>query len=30
MGRKLIRRLKVYSGDEHPHDAQQPRALELR
>jgi large subunit ribosomal protein L13 len=29
LGRKLIRRLKVYAGDEHPHEAQQPRALEL-
>ncbi len=29
MGRKLIRRLKVYSGAAHPHLAQQPRELEL-
>lgn len=29
MGRRLIRRLKVYSGDVHPHEAQQPRKLEL-
>jgi len=29
MGRKLIRRLKIYAGDAHPHQAQQPTALEL-
>src|SRR5690606_26672897 len=29
MGRKLIRRLKVYAGDTHPHEAQQPRKMEL-
>lgn len=29
MGRKLIRRLKVYAGEAHPHAAQQPRELEL-
>jgi large subunit ribosomal protein L13 len=27
MGRKLIRKLKVYSGPDHPHSAQQPKAL---
>jgi len=25
LGRKLLRKLKVYSGPEHPHDAQQPK-----
>lgn len=30
LGRKLIRRLKVYSGDAHPHSAQQPKEMELR
>lgn len=30
MGRKLIRRLKVYAGDAHPHQAQQPKVLEVR
>ena len=30
MGRKLIRRLKVYAGDAHPHQAQQPRPMEVR
>ena len=25
LGRKLLRKLKVYAGPEHPHDAQQPR-----
>jgi large subunit ribosomal protein L13 len=29
LGRKLIRRLKIYAGDAHPHQAQQPKALEL-
>lgn len=29
MGRKLIRRLKVYAGPAHPHVAQQPREMEL-
>ena len=29
MGRRLIRRLKVYAGDTHPHDAQQPKKMEL-
>jgi len=25
LGRKLLRKLKVYSGPEHPHEAQQPK-----
>lgn len=29
MGRRLIRRLKVYAGDAHPHEAQKPKKLEL-
>ena len=29
MGRRLIRRLKVYPGEAHPHDAQQPKKWEL-
>ena len=29
LGRRLIRRLKVYRGPAHPHAAQQPRELEL-
>ena len=28
-GRKLIRRLKVYAGEAHPHSAQQPKELSL-
>lgn len=28
-GRKMIRRLKIYAGDAHPHQAQQPRKVEL-
>jgi large subunit ribosomal protein L13 len=26
LGRRLLRKLKVYRGPEHPHDAQQPKA----
>ncbi len=29
LGRKLIKRLKVYRGPEHPHFAQKPQKLEL-
>jgi len=29
LGRKMIKKLKVYAGSEHPHEAQQPEALEL-
>jgi large subunit ribosomal protein L13 len=29
LGRKLLRKLKVYSGPEHPHDAQQPKTHTL-
>ncbi len=28
-GRQVIRRLKVYAGSEHQHQAQQPQALEI-
>jgi large subunit ribosomal protein L13 len=27
LGRKLIKKLKVYAGNEHPHQAQQPEVL---
>ena len=27
LGRKLLKKLKVYSGEAHPHQAQQPEAL---
>jgi large subunit ribosomal protein L13 len=27
LGRRMLRRLKVYAGAEHPHQAQQPRPL---
>jgi large subunit ribosomal protein L13 len=30
LGRKIIKKLKVYAGSEHPHQAQQPQVLELR
>jgi len=29
LGRAMFRKLKVYAGSQHPHEAQQPRALEL-
>ena len=29
LGRQLIRKLKVYPGQEHPHGAQQPRPLSM-
>ena len=29
LGRQMLKKLKVYAGPEHPHDAQQPQALEL-
>lgn len=28
LGRQIIRKLKVYAGSEHPHQAQQPKTLE--
>jgi large subunit ribosomal protein L13 len=30
LGRSLMRKLKVYAGDKHPHAAQQPKTLELK
>ena len=29
LGRDMFRKLKVYTGAEHPHTAQQPQALSL-
>jgi large subunit ribosomal protein L13 len=29
LGRKMLRKLKVYAGPEHPHEAQQPQPLDL-
>jgi large subunit ribosomal protein L13 len=29
LGRAMLKKLKIYRGPEHPHDAQCPRALEL-
>lgn len=29
LGRKMLRKLKVYAGPEHPHQAQQPEPLEI-
>jgi len=30
LGRQMYRKLKVYAGSEHPHTAQQPKALDIR
>ncbi len=30
LGRKQLKKLKIYTGPEHPHQAQMPEALELR
>ena len=29
LGRRMIKKLKVYAGEGHPHEAQQPKPLEL-
>jgi len=29
LGRKILKKLKVYAGPEHPHEAQQPESLPL-
>jgi large subunit ribosomal protein L13 len=29
LGRQMIKKLKVYAGNEHPHQAQQPTPLEI-
>ncbi|HDR16334.1 MAG TPA: 50S ribosomal protein L13 [Desulfobacteraceae bacterium] len=29
LGRRQLKKLKIYSGSEHPHQAQQPKQLEL-
>ncbi|ABB39403.1 ribosomal protein L13 [Oleidesulfovibrio alaskensis G20] len=30
LGRAMLKKLKVYAGSEHPHQAQNPQALELK
>ena len=30
LGRKLFNKLKVYAGDQHPHEAQKPEVIELQ
>lgn len=30
LGRKMLKKLKVYRGSNHPHQAQQPQALEIK
>ena len=29
LGRKILKKLKVYAGPDHPHEAQQPKTLEI-
>jgi len=29
LGRRMLRKLKIYEGPTHPHVAQQPRELEI-
>lgn len=29
LGRKMIKKLKIYAGPDHPHEAQQPEPLEI-
>lgn len=29
LGRKMLKKLKIYAGSEHPHTAQQPQSLDL-
>jgi large subunit ribosomal protein L13 len=30
LGRKMIKKLKIYTGEKHPHQAQQPKMFELK
>ena len=30
LGRQILKKLKVYAGSEHPHEAQQPKTYELK
>ena len=30
LGKKLLKKLKIYAGDQHPHESQQPRTLDLK
>jgi large subunit ribosomal protein L13 len=30
MGRRMLKKLKIYAGTEHPHEAQGPKPLEIR
>lgn len=30
LGRQMVKKLKVYAGTEHPHEAQQPIALDIK
>jgi len=30
LGKQMLRKLRVYAGDKHPHEAQMPEALALK
>ena len=30
MGRRMIKKLKIYAGNEHPHEAQDPKPLDIK
>ncbi len=30
MGRRMLKKLKIYAGSDHPHEAQNPKPLEIR
>jgi large subunit ribosomal protein L13 len=30
LGRKIYKKLKVYAGDQHPHEAQQPETMSIQ
>jgi len=30
LGRQMLKKLKIYAGTTHPHQAQQPKTLELK
>ena len=29
LGRQMLKKMKVYAGNEHPHQAQQPKVLDM-
>ncbi len=30
LGKKLLKKLKIYADGQHPHDAQKPKTLEIK